>query len=241
VDRRKVLTLGLGTASAAIIGNFRSLGGVFGIAEAAPRPVTQRTPEKARRGNLLESRFTTLWGWLPLCLLALVAALAIPALALAQTSGDEVSPEQVPAALAAAIRTNETARAQSISSQFVGWCSAPNPANTPGTCASVVAIQSGYAKVVIGRAGGEGIGTFIYQQSGDTWRNLGQVAEGADAPPFPPSATATPTSAAAPAPPNTGSGVGTDSSRDSSKVAFLLIGTGLAAGGALAVVGKKRR
>lgn len=38
MDRRKVLTLGLGTASAAFIGNFRSLGDLFGIAEATQRP-----------------------------------------------------------------------------------------------------------------------------------------------------------------------------------------------------------
>lgn len=182
----------------------------------------------------MKSRLITPSHWLPLCLIALMAALAIPALALAQTSGNEVPPDQVPGALAATIRTNETARARTINTQFVGWCSAPNPPSTPGTCASVTAIQSGYAKVVIGRAGAEGIGTFVYQHSGDTWKNIGQVAEGADAPPFPPS------SAASPAAPNTGSGTGSHKDHNVGIAGLLLMSLGLGGGAALAVAKKTR-
>lgn len=105
----------------------------------------------------------------------------------------EVPPAQIPAALTAAITADQQAAAAATGAVYVGDCSAPNPPNTPGRCSTVDAIQNGYAKVIIGRVGAEGVGTYLYQQSGSSWVSRGLVAENA---PFPP--------AAPPAPPATG-------------------------------------
>jgi hypothetical protein len=126
--------------------------------------------------------------------LKLIATLSLFALAwMPRAVQAQVPPEQIPPALAAAVTADQQAAGTSTGSVYVGDCSAPNPPNTPGRCSTVDAIQNGYAKVIIGRVGAEGVGTYLYQQSGSSWVSRGLVAENA---PFPP--------AAPPAPPATG-------------------------------------
>lgn len=158
--------------------------------------------------------------------LNLTCAAMVFALAwLPSTVQAQVPPAEIPPALTAAITSDQQAAAARTGSVYVGDCSAPSLPNTPGRCSTVAAIQAGYAKVIIGRVGAEGVGTYVYQLSGSTWKNLGLVADNA---PFPPT---TP-----PGPPATGTGSIGDSSSATWELPLVASALGAIALGGLWVI-----
>lgn len=158
----------------------------------------------------------------------ILAAMALASALLPTAVQAQVPPAQIPPALTAAITTDQQAAAARTGGVYVGDCSAPSPPNTPGRCSTVAAIQAGYAKVIIGRVGAEGVGTYLYQLSGSTWNNLGLIADNA---PFPPT---TP-----PGPPATGTGSIGDSSSATWELPLVASALGAIALGGLWVIRRR--